>query len=68
MIPSSRFEPLVRGLGVDPEHIRTIVPLPQQHDKNTAIIKEEIEHRGLSVILAVRECIETAKRRARKTK
>ena len=68
MIPSSRFEPLIRGLGVTPDHIRTIVPLPQQHEQNVSVIKEEIEHRGLSVILSVRECIETAKRRARKTK
>lgn len=68
MIPSSRFEPLIRGLGVDPVHIRTIVPLPQQHEKNTEIIKEEINYHGLSVIFSVRECIETAKRKARKTK
>lgn len=68
MIPSSRFEPLVRGLGVDLAHIRTIVPLPQQHEKNVAVIREEIQYHGLSVIFSVRECIETAKRKARKTK
>lgn len=68
MIASSQFEPLVKGLGVDPAHIRTILPLPQQHEKNVAIIKEEIAYRGLSVIFAVRECIETAKRKVRKSK
>jgi TPP-dependent indolepyruvate ferredoxin oxidoreductase alpha subunit len=30
--------------------------------ENTEILRREVNHRGLSVIIGVRECIETAKR------
>lgn len=53
---------IVKGLGVQEEHVKTIKPLPQQHSKNVEIIKKEIEYDGLSVIIASRECIQTAKR------
>ena len=56
---------IVEGVGVSPEHIRTIEPLPKNHEKNVAVIREELDHRGLSVIVAVRECIqETRKKRS----
>jgi indolepyruvate ferredoxin oxidoreductase, alpha subunit len=57
ILPSSKLEGLVKGLGVNPKHLRIFIPLRQHHDKNVAIIKEEIEHKGVSVIIAVRECI-----------
>jgi indolepyruvate ferredoxin oxidoreductase alpha subunit len=54
-------EPLDRmlaGLGVSPEHIRVIIPLPKNHQLNTGIIKEELAYHGLSVIIARRECVQ----------
>jgi TPP-dependent indolepyruvate ferredoxin oxidoreductase alpha subunit len=30
--------------------------------ENTEILRREVNHRGLSVVIGVRECIETAKR------
>jgi indolepyruvate ferredoxin oxidoreductase alpha subunit len=54
---------LIEGLGVAKEHIRTIEPLPKNHDKNVQIIKEEIDHRGLSVVVAVRECVQEQRKR-----
>jgi indolepyruvate ferredoxin oxidoreductase alpha subunit len=54
---------LIEGLGVAKEHIRTIEPLPKNHDKNVQIIKEEIDHQGLSVIVAVRECVQEQRKR-----
>ena len=54
---------LVEGLGVAKEHIRTIEPLPKNHDKNVQIIKDEIAHRGLSVIVAVRECVQEQRKK-----
>jgi indolepyruvate ferredoxin oxidoreductase alpha subunit len=46
------------GLGVEPEHIRVITPLPRNHQLNVGIIKEELAYHGLSVIIARRECIQ----------
>ena len=56
---------MIEGLGVAKEHIRTIEPLPKNLDKNVQIIREEIDHPGLSVIVAVRECLEESKKRRR---
>ncbi|MCU0460228.1 MAG: indolepyruvate ferredoxin oxidoreductase, partial [Bacteroidales bacterium] len=50
------------GLGVDPGHLKLIVPLRKNHEENKAIIRSELNHLGLSVILARRECIQTASR------
>ena len=56
---------ILEGLGVKKEHIRTIEPLPKNLEKNVRIIKEELDHKGLSVIVAVRECVqETRKKRS----
>ena len=54
---------LVEGLGVRKEHIRVIEPLPKHHEKNVAIIREELDHKGLSVIVAVRECLEESRKK-----
>ncbi len=58
-----RLKRIVEGVGVAPEHIRTIEPLPKNHDKNVGIIREELDHRGLSVVIAVRECIQESRKR-----
>lgn len=61
------LERIVRGLGVPEEHIRIIDPVPKEHENNVGIIKKELEHEGLSVIIAQRECIEEIKRRKKKS-
>jgi indolepyruvate ferredoxin oxidoreductase alpha subunit len=58
----NRLAAICEGLGVDPSHIRRIQPLPNRHDENVAILKEEIRFRGPSVVIAERECIQTARR------
>jgi len=60
-----RLLKMIEGVGVAKEHIRVIEPLPKNLDKNARIIKEEIDHPGLSVIVAVRECLEEAKKKRR---
>ncbi len=62
ILPSSRVARILAGLDIDPAHIRTINPLKKHADENRRIIAEEIEHRGLSVVVALRECLETARR------
>jgi indolepyruvate ferredoxin oxidoreductase alpha subunit len=63
-----RLESICRGLGVSPEHIRRLNPLKKYHRGNVEILKEEIAYPGLSVVLAERECIQTATRRKREEK
>ncbi len=62
---------ICRGLGVEAEHIRTVIPLPKKHDEMVKVLKEEIEYEGVSVVIAERECIQTLvarKKRMRKKK
>ncbi len=59
---TGRIEGLVQGIGVKPEHIRTVTPLKKFHDANVAVLREEIAYGGVSVIIARRECIQIAKK------
>jgi len=63
ILPSAQLEALLTGLGVAPEHIRVLVPLKKNFEENVKTLQEEMEYRGLSVVISRRECIETAKRR-----
>lgn len=65
---TNKFEAICIGLGVDPAHVRVVVPLPKNMEEITRTIKEEIEYNGVSVIIPRRECIQTAARHARERK
>jgi len=54
---------ICRGLGVEEDHIRMMKPLKRQHQENVQIFKEELEYDGVSVVIALRECIQTMARR-----
>jgi indolepyruvate ferredoxin oxidoreductase alpha subunit len=60
---SGRIENICIGIGVDPVHLRLITPLRKNHEENVRVMKEEFEYKGVSVIIATRECIQTATRR-----
>ena len=60
---SGRLEAICAGLGVEPEHIRSLVPLKKNHDEMVKVIKEEINYPGVSVIIPRRACIHTLKRK-----
>ncbi len=62
---TGRLEAICTGIGVDPAHVRTLVPLPKNRDEMYATIKEEIAYNGVSVIIPRRECIQTLKRKKR---
>jgi indolepyruvate ferredoxin oxidoreductase alpha subunit len=62
---TGRLVQICAGLGVDEKHIRLITPLRKNHEENVIIMKEEFEHRGVSVIIAQRECIQTATKKKR---
>jgi indolepyruvate ferredoxin oxidoreductase alpha subunit len=59
---TNRLADICTGLGVDPAHIRMITPLPNKHEENVDVLRQEIAHIGPSVVIAVRECIQTARR------
>lgn len=68
---SAAFGHLVKiceGLGVDPTHIRLQVPLKKNLKENMAVLKEELEYKGVSVIIPQRECVQTFERRQRAKK
>lgn len=59
---TSKFEAICLGLGVEPEHVRVVVPVPTNMPEITRIIREEIEYDGVSVIIPRRECMQTLRR------
>jgi indolepyruvate ferredoxin oxidoreductase alpha subunit len=60
---TGRIEQICTGIGVDPSHIRSIVPLRKNHEENVKTMGEEFRFSGVSVIIAARECIQTATKR-----
>lgn len=63
-----RLYEICKGLGVEESHIRMIEPLKKNQEENIKIIKEELEYRGVSVVIANRECIQTLGRKKKSTK
>jgi len=64
---TNRLAAICHGLGISPEHTQTIVPLPVEHEKNVAILAKEIAYDGPSVIIAERECVQTARKHAKQS-
>ncbi len=63
--PSARLKDIVLGLGVKPERLHVVEVLPRRVPQIAELLRAEIAHPGLSVVIAVRECLETARRRRR---
>ena len=62
---TGRLEAICAGIGVDPAHIRVVVPLKKNYEEMRQVLREEIEHCGVSVIIPRRECIQTLARKKR---
>ncbi|MEW5826791.1 MAG: thiamine pyrophosphate-dependent enzyme [Candidatus Bipolaricaulota bacterium] len=58
-----RLSAICRGLGVLAENLHTIVPHPSQHERNVELLRCILRTPGPSVVIAERECLQTAKRR-----
>ena len=61
---TGKLEEICLGMGADPAHMRTIESLPRNIEEMKKLFREEIEYKGLSVIISRRECIQTARRHA----
>jgi indolepyruvate ferredoxin oxidoreductase alpha subunit len=59
---TGRFFDICKGLGVEEAHIRMLIPLKKNLEENVAILKEEFEYNGVSVIISQRECVQTLKK------
>ena len=60
---TGKLEDICIGLGAPKDHVRTIESLPRNVEEMKKLFREEIEHKGLSVIISRRECIQTARRK-----
>jgi indolepyruvate ferredoxin oxidoreductase alpha subunit len=58
ILPPGSLEKAVAGLGIDPAHVRVIDASKAKHAENVAVMRQEIAHRGPSVIIARRVCLE----------
>jgi indolepyruvate ferredoxin oxidoreductase alpha subunit len=63
IVPSAKLRDLILGLGVKPEHLLELEAKKQLLDENAAKLKSELEHRGLSVVIFRRECLEAFRKR-----
>jgi indolepyruvate ferredoxin oxidoreductase, alpha subunit len=62
MVPSEKLRSLLLGCGVKQEHLLELEARKQLVGENAALLKAEIEYRGLSVVVFKRECLEAARK------
>ncbi len=60
---TGKLEAICQAVGVDENHIHVCEPLKKNIDYIVQLIKKEISHTGVSVIIPRRECIQTLKRK-----
>jgi indolepyruvate ferredoxin oxidoreductase alpha subunit len=60
-----KIESICQGVGVDPAHIHTIIPLKKNLAEMVALFEKELAYDGVSVIIPRRECIQRASHRKR---
>ncbi len=52
-----RLKDICLGIGVDPDHLKIMIPLKKNHVKNVELIRKEIQYKGVSVIISERACV-----------
>jgi indolepyruvate ferredoxin oxidoreductase alpha subunit len=57
------IEKIVLGLGLPEDRLKVVTPLKKYHTENVEILREALQHKGTSVIVFRRECIQTATRK-----
>lgn len=58
----NKIEAICQGIGVEPEHIISLLPVPKNQEELRRIIRQEIEYNGVSVIIPRRICIQKNRR------
>ncbi len=65
---SGRIDQICLGLGVEPEHLHVIDPLPRLADENAEVLVRELDYRGVSVVICRRVCIQAMNKRKKEAK
>ncbi|GAB2774490.1 thiamine pyrophosphate-dependent enzyme [Salinimicrobium soli] len=52
-----RLRKICLGIGVHPDHLKTIVPLKKNHEENVEVLRNELNYKGVSVIISERPCV-----------
>ena len=60
---TGKLEDICKSIGVKAEHLHTIESHPKNISEMKKLFKQEIDYKGLSVIISRRECIQTARRK-----
>jgi len=63
-----RIDDIVKGVGVNPEHIIVLNPLKKYHTDMVQTIKKELDYNGVSVIIFRRVCVTHFASQAKKKK
>ncbi|MCH5229941.1 MAG: indolepyruvate ferredoxin oxidoreductase [Muribaculaceae bacterium] len=62
---TGKLEEICLGIGVHPDHLITVASHPNNLEEMKNMFKKEIDYPGLSVVISRRECIQTARRKAK---
>lgn len=65
---SGRLVAICRGIGVEESHLKVITPLHRNLQKNIDLIRDELNYKGVSVIIAQRPCVQLPKEKKNKLK
>jgi indolepyruvate ferredoxin oxidoreductase alpha subunit len=65
---TGKLKDICLGVGVEPEHLRVLLPLPKNHEEMVGVLKEELAYNGVSVIISQRECIQTLPKKKKAAK
>jgi len=52
-----RIKNICLGIGVDPNHLKLVVPLKKNHKEIVEVLRKELNYEGVSVIIAQRACV-----------
>ncbi|SDX48109.1 indolepyruvate ferredoxin oxidoreductase alpha subunit [Lutibacter oricola] len=58
---SGRLVSICKGIGVEKEHLKIITPLHKNMEENIDTIRQELNYKGISVVIAQRPCIQIPK-------
>ncbi|WP_372746170.1 thiamine pyrophosphate-dependent enzyme [Lutibacter sp.] len=65
---SGRLINICKGIGVDEDHLKVITPLHKNLEENINLIRDEINYKGVSVIISQRPCVQLSKEKKDKLK
>lgn len=65
---SGRLISICKGLGIEEDHLKIITPLHKNLQENIAVLREEINYKGVSVVISQRPCVQLPKEKKDKLK